>query len=159
MAIPTCHPERIVYARGLCESCYKKEHKLDGKAIERKLYKKWWLEGVKYLPPAAPGVSPDISLGPQLMTTGYLKTLVAAQNGTCLCCGHKGEPSSLILNWNLNTRIVRGLVCKDCHDIMNVRFNSLMFPDDPRRIQEVVYQLESHLKKYQAILKFVLDNK
>lgn len=42
------------------------------------------------------------------------------------------------LNYNWDTKIVRGLVCGKCQSILAENINSLEWPDSPRRIRALV---------------------
>src|ERR1700752_1460492 len=106
--VAPCHPELPVYAKGLCKACYMRELRRLPAHSMRRMNHKWWSLGVKYMTPLD---------GLQYMNMDHFQTMIADHNGICKCCGQpnanddNGFPFELHLNWNLETGVVRGLVC------------------------------------------------
>lgn len=71
------------------------------------------------------------------MTEAYFDQMAISQTDEkglrCKCCG--SQPIARpYLNYNRDTKIVRGLVCLKCHRILDENINSLEWPDSPRRL-------------------------
>jgi hypothetical protein len=128
--VAPCHPQFPVYAKGLCKACYMRELRNQPQSVVRATESKWYSRRVKYMTPT--GLTP--------MTVDHFNTMIADHNGVCKCCHQRNEKDKngyeylLHLNWNLNTGLVRGLVCNRCHSILTRKLNSLSYPDSPSQL-------------------------
>lgn len=148
--VAPCHPDLRVYAKGLCKACYMKELRETPRSQIRRQEHKWWSLNVKYM------------LTDRLypMTVDRLHTMIATQNGVCKSCGQvnendkDGHPYPLHLNWNLETGIVRGLVCNRCHVVLTHPINSLTYPDNPNHIRSFIKSHEDQVEYYNKVANF-----
>ena len=81
-----CHPERQYEAKGLCYSCYTKEHRLP-----HRLKAKYGLTLRQFL------------------------TILSIQNGVCALCKQLPQKGKLHIDHDHKTKRVRGLLCDPCN--------------------------------------------
>lgn len=119
-----CHPDRLVQARGLCNSCYtrakrakeldkypKKQSKKNKPARchpEKKIHA---LDLCMYC------YNRQQNLKPYDMTVKHYEDLLSAQSGNCaICLGENHLPNIvLFVDHNHTTGQVRGLLCARCN--------------------------------------------
>src|SRR5208337_1476645 len=133
--IPTCHPNRKYFNKGLCSSCYSKQHRaelstyLHGWQIKnrerKKAYHRQWVYGI---------------------TQEEYDALFAKQNGRCAVCNeilamvHVDHDHQCCAGERSCGECVRGLLCADCNRGLG------SFHDDPvNLLRAIEYLLDIRL--------------
>lgn len=123
----TCHPEKSVYARGLCTNCYyrwMRENKPEYAERQRENQRKWvesHMEQKKkidkdYRLKQSPEYSHIKKLRKYGMTPGEYDILLKRQNGVCAICGKPPKPKKkLHVDHDHMNGKVRGLLCFRCN--------------------------------------------
>lgn len=129
-SVPTCHPERRMWAKGLCNSCYKAEWRNDNPGRDVAAAKNR-LE-----------VDPDTKrrsylLGRYGLSVEQYNSLLDRQNGVCAICRKIDGDISLSVDHDHQTGEVRGLLCSLCNKGLG------HFDDNPQLLQEAINYLTS----------------
>lgn len=136
-----CHPDRAVWARGLCKSCYDKwlrennpEYAAKQKANVRGWAKRNTQRRIEYRRQWQAERGPDYGRMKTLvrygMTLADYDAMLARQGGGCAICGRapvEGKP--LHVDHSHDTGAVRGLLCFRCN------YGWSFFSEQPDRLE------------------------
>lgn len=114
----TCHPERILWAHGMCRICWGKKYRAETRSHRAALQKAWRKNNKERYSALLRRrmLRRKFGLDEQI----YAQMLME-QNGVCAICHgqeyrkRKGVVLSLAVDHDHSTGKVRGLICSDCN--------------------------------------------
>lgn len=110
-----CHPDRKIHSRGLCQSCYNKQHRKNNPDILSATDRRAHLKS-RY------GI-----------TAEDYSQMVDDRDSKCDICGVTTE--KLVVDHEHTTNAIRGLLCNACNAGLG------MFYDDQQRLQQAIRYL------------------
>jgi len=122
---PECHPTRRMWAKGLCNSCYKAEWRKNnpGKDV---------VNAQKRLKADPDTKRRSYLLGKYGLTVEEYKLLLDGQGGTCAICRKVDGDISLSVDHDHMTGKIRGLLCSLCNKGLG------HFDDNPVLLQQAL---------------------
>lgn len=154
----TCHPHLPTHARGLCSTCYRREHRqlrlpprprkprpmalchpdrlhrAEGKC--NSCYQRdWKVDARRRIPGKRAAYNRKTQSARYRLTPDQLQAMIDAQGGRCAACGHPHH--ALQVDHCHKTGMVRGLLCGACNSAAG------RLHDDPARLRKLADYLEA----------------
>ncbi len=154
-----CHPERPIYAKGLCQRCYNKHLRDTNPEFaerQRENCRQWTKRHLaekkqydrSYRAKQDPGYNRRKALAAYGLTPDDYARMLSLQDGGCAICGRAPKPGkSLAVDHCHQTGRIRGLLCfrcnfglsfyGECADRMGRAYTYLLYQDDARNRRKV----------------------
>jgi hypothetical protein len=147
----SCHPDKPLYAKGMCRSCYEKHLREVNPTFaerQRKNNRKWRHKHAKRKQQADRDYrakqDPEWKWAHSLWSSHHItpdqyRAIFRRQKGRCAICGRRPKTSRLAVDHCHQTGYIRGLLCFRCN------FGLSWFQDNPSWLRRASKHVTNHV--------------